>query len=86
MKEEIKKIYVYENWNSEKPNYMGILISQFVRGEEIFSFEYDFDWLKNNKVLFLDPCLMFFEGKQYTKGEIKQFGIFMDSEPDRWGY
>ena len=38
---EEKKIFVYENWSSEAPIFMGTLFANTVRGTEIFSFEYD---------------------------------------------
>lgn len=85
MKNNGKTIYVYENWSSEIPQLIGELNTQFIRGEEIFSFEYDAEWLKSNKIMMLDPGLSFYNGKQYVSGDRKQFGIFMDSEPDRWG-
>lgn len=85
MENKQRTIYVYENWTGIKPNQIGILYVQYVRGEEIFSFEYSTEFLKNNKYNFLDPDLEFFEGKQYLSSNKNQFGIFMDSEPDRWG-
>ena len=80
-----KTIFVYDDWSREFPVLMGRLYVQFSRGEEVFSFEYENSWLKNNNTLILDPDLSFYGGKQYVFGKKKQFGLFMDSEPDRWG-
>lgn len=80
-----KTIFVYDDWSREFPVLMGRLYVQFSRGEEVFSFEYEDSWLKNNNTLILDPDLSFYGGKQYVFGKKKQFGLFMDSEPDRWG-
>ena len=33
----------------------------------------------------LDPDLQLYSGQQYTKKDKKNFGIFLDSSPDRWG-
>jgi hypothetical protein len=33
----------------------------------------------------LDPHLGFYKGKQYLPEEKNNFGIFLDSSPDRWG-
>ena len=80
-----KTIFVYDDWSREFPVLMGRLYVQCSRGEEVFSFEYENSWLKNNNTLILDPDLSFYGGKQYVFGNKKQFGLFMDSEPDRWG-
>ena len=47
MAQEEKKIYVYENWSSEIPRELGILYVNNVRGTEIFSFEYNEEYLRN---------------------------------------
>ena len=33
----------------------------------------------------IDPALQLFEGQQYLNDEKSNFGIFLDSSPDRWG-
>ena len=79
-------IYVYENWSSLEPTLLGTLFVDDLRGKEIFSFEFNNDWLKNNKNYFLlDPELNFYAGKQYTLNNDKLFGFIMNSCPDRWG-
>lgn len=81
-----KNIFVYANWNSEdEPSLLGILSSDIIRGKEVFSFQYDKNWLKENSNFILDPQLQYFEGLQYNSGEKSNFGIFLDSSPDRWG-
>lgn len=81
-----KNIFVYANWNSEdEPSLLGILSSDIIRGKEVFSFQYDKNWLKENSNFILDPQLQYFEGLQYNRGEKSNFGIFLDSSPDRWG-
>jgi serine/threonine-protein kinase HipA len=65
---------------------MGFLTIQRLRGKEIYSFEYTETWInKQNPILFLDPHLGFYKGKQYLPLEKNNFGIFLDSSPDRWG-
>ena len=87
MKSEQTKIWVYADWNFiEEARIMGILTSQRVRGKEIFSFEYTETWLNNqNPILSLDPHLGLYKGKQYLPEEKNNFGVFLDSSPDRWG-
>jgi len=81
-----KTIYVYENFHSEDPNFLGTLFVENVRGHESYSFEYDARWLKNNShYLHLDPDLQLYAGRQYPTGVKEVFGLFADSSPDRWG-
>jgi serine/threonine-protein kinase HipA len=80
-------IWVYANW-APMPGaqLMGKLTAQRVRGKEVFSFEYDQDWINiQNPILFIDPHLGFYKGKQYLPEGKNNFGIFLDSSPDRWG-
>ena len=87
MKQNEIKIWVYADWDFlEEAQLMGWLISQRLRGKEIFSFEYTEYWLNtDNPILSLDPHLGFYKGKQYLPEEKNNFGIFLDSSPDRWG-
>ncbi|MCA1756911.1 MAG: hypothetical protein LC649_05585 [Bacteroidales bacterium] len=79
-------IYVYAHWAGMKePVYMGELQSEFTRGKEIFSFSYSDSWLKSNYSQILDPELHLYTGSQYSSDEKMNFGIFLDSSPDRWG-
>jgi serine/threonine-protein kinase HipA len=48
---------------------MGILSIDFLRGKEIFSFEYAGEWLKSNNNHTLDPDLGFYSGTQYLRDE-----------------
>jgi serine/threonine-protein kinase HipA len=81
-----KKIYVYADWYGlSGPRLMGILLADRVRGNEVFSFEYDKSWLNSGERYLLDPDLMHYSGPQYTTEEKVNFGIFLDSSPDRWG-
>jgi len=64
---------------------MGELKAEFVRGKEIFSFSYAQEWLKSSFSQILDPELLFYSGSQYASDEKLNFGIFLDSSPDRWG-
>ncbi|MDD4149620.1 MAG: HipA domain-containing protein [Bacteroidales bacterium] len=79
-------IYVYAHWKGmEFPHLMGTLYSDRLKGKEIFSFEYDIDWLQNNTSQLLDPNLQLFSGLHYPNEKQDNFGIFLDSSPDRWG-
>jgi serine/threonine-protein kinase HipA len=81
-----RDIYVFAHWTGlMKPVLMGVLKAEFTRGKEIFSFSYSQDWLKSRYSQILDPELQFYSGSQYVKEEKQNFGVFLDSSPDRWG-
>jgi serine/threonine-protein kinase HipA len=87
MKKNETVIWVYADWKPmEVPYLIGKLFSQRVRGKEIFSFEYNETWLNTSQAkLYVDPNLGLYKGKQYLPEEKNNFGIFLDSAPDRWG-
>jgi serine/threonine-protein kinase HipA len=81
-----KIIQVCAHWEGMgNPVFMGTLCATLSRGKEIFSFEYDLAWLKSSNAQTLDPDLGLFSGPQYAPGERNNFGLFLDSCPDRWG-
>lgn len=86
MKKDRKEILVYADWQSIKGvRLMGVLYSEVIRGKEIFSFQYSDEWLNADFVQVLDPDLRLYQGKQYLNEGKDNFGIFLDSSPDRWG-
>jgi len=86
MKDPSKHIYVYADWEDLKaPTRMGCLHSELARGKEIFSFEFDPEWLKTGSARALDPDLQMYAGRQYADSGKHGFGLFLDSSPDRWG-
>ncbi len=48
-------------------------------------FHYERDWLKEPRAFALDPDLSLDEHPFFPKPELGNFGIFLDSSPDRWG-
>lgn len=78
-------IKVYAHWvGIPDPVKMGTLSAQEARGHLTWSFSYNKDWLKSRSQLLLDPQLQWYEGPQYSPDK-PNFGIFLDSMPDRWG-
>src|ERR1700678_794604 len=67
------------------PVSMGVLHRQQSGAGEIFSCEYDRAWLERPEVFAFDPDLALAAGHQYPAANRKNFGIFLDSSPDRWG-
>ncbi len=81
-----RSVLVYAHWRGfDQPVLMGVLQSTAVRGKEVFSFAYEDAWLKSGRAQNLDPDLHLFPGPQYLRDEKTNFGIFLDSSPDRWG-
>lgn len=81
-----QNIEIFAHWvGMPQPILMGILRAIPSRGKEIFSFEYDQDWLSCNQAHTLDPSLQLYHGQQYAPQEQDNFSVFLDSSPDRWG-
>lgn len=82
-------IQVYSDWalpdgsGLKKPQLVGELSASLVRNKELFSFSYAPQWLDTPYALPIDPELQLFTGQQFS-GD-KNFRIFLDSCPDRWG-
>jgi len=87
MAERKRIIQVFADWGTmSEPQLMGLLSATQIRGKEIFAFEYDKEWLKSNQDKHsLDPDLNLYGGQQFLNDTKSNFGIFMDSSPDRWG-
>ena len=82
----MKKIFVYADWEGlPKQFLMGNLKTELIKGEEVFSFEYSKAWLESGFAQDLDPDLKLYSGPQYLSDEKPNFGLFLDSAPDRWG-
>jgi serine/threonine-protein kinase HipA len=69
----------------DAPALMGLLHRQKGRTGDIFSFEYDPAWLRQPEAVTFDPDLALVRGPQYPASGRTNFGIFLDSAPDRWG-
>lgn len=81
-----KEVLVYAHWlGLATPFLMGTLYITITRGKEIFSFEYNDEWLQSGIAQDLDPDLGLYSGPQYIRDEKANFGLFLDSSPDRWG-
>lgn len=79
-------ILVYADWKGLKePELMGTLSITHTRGHAVCTFSYNKEWIKNGQAQNLDPDLQFYDGPQFLTGGKPNFGIFLDSSPDRWG-
>ncbi|MFI3240748.1 MAG: HipA domain-containing protein [Bacteroidales bacterium] len=81
-----RDINVYMDWEEfDSPILMGVLSSELIRGKEVFSYHNDPEWLQYSQFRALDSDLGSFIGKQYLPTDKSNFGLFLDSAPDRWG-
>jgi serine/threonine-protein kinase HipA len=81
-----RSVYVFADWDGlPEGMLMGQLQSELLRGKEVFSFQYSAEWLSSNFAQTLDPDLFYSEGLQYLSDDKTNFGLFLDSSPDRWG-
>lgn len=81
-----KEIQVYAHWQDlKKPSLIGVLSVVPAKGKESFSFEYAEAWLKTGFSQMLDPDLQLYSGAYYPRDNKPNFGVFLDSCPDRWG-
>ena len=86
MSAERKTVEVWADWEPlGSPARVGVLAAIPSRGRQVFSFEYDSAWLAAGHVAPLDPALRPVQGPQYVTDGRDNFGVFLDSAPDRWG-
>jgi len=77
--------YVYADWEEfDKPALLGTLRSTLIKKKEHFSFSYDDAWLQSSFAQKIDPELNLYSGEQHSE-DSKNFRVFLDSCPDRWG-
>lgn len=82
----MKKLYVYADFDwLDKPQLIGELSCDSVRGSETYGFSYDKEWLAKYGEVFLSEDLQNYPGIQYTRPERDIFACFSDALPDRWG-
>jgi serine/threonine-protein kinase HipA len=80
------RIEVWADWLPlTEPLRVGVLFARPLRGREVYSFEYDRQWLQHPSALAIDPGLQLFAGPHYASESEANFGVFLDSAPDRWG-
>ena len=79
-------VLIYADWLELKDTIlMGTLSITQVKGREVFAFSYEQDWLDKVQSKKLDPDLMLIPGPQYLPAGKRNFGLFLDCTPNRWG-
>lgn len=78
-------IWVYAHWlGMSESRCIGILTAHQAKGRKAFGFTYDPRWLNSQEQLLLDPDIDWYTGPQFPNNK-DNFGVFLDSMPDRWG-
>ncbi len=88
MASDKKTIAVYADWEAlGGPLKLGALRAYGGAGRELFEFSFDEAALGHPQLreLRLDPHLGTYAGPQYAVDGTPNFGLFLDSSPDRWG-
>lgn len=81
-----KTVEVYAHWQPlAEPLLVGYLSHSLSGRNEVFSFEYTPKFLQSKHRQQLDPELLLHSGQTYPATINKNFRIFLDSSPDRWG-
>ena len=68
-----------------KPELVGELCYEKLRGSESYAFRFDDNWLKFHAGIKLSEDINNYPGLQYTQPGNDIFGCFSDALPDRWG-
>src|SRR5574344_2039000 len=79
-------LYVYGDFDwLERPQLIGELGYESLRGSDSYSFIYNNEWLSKYGNIFLSADINNYPGQQYTQPDRDIFGCFSDALPDRWG-
>ena len=80
------KLFVYGDFDwLERPELIGELSFESIRGNATYGFSYSKKWLSAHPNVFLSEDLQNFPGVQYTQPQKDIFSCFSDALPDRWG-
>lgn len=81
----METLYIYADFDwLDKPELIGRLTYERLRGNGTYGFSFDNDWLKNHSDILLSEEVGNFSGFQYSQ-EVHVFGFVSDTLPDRWG-
>lgn len=81
----METLYIYADFDwLEKPELIGRLTYERLRGNGTYGFGFDNDWLKNHSDILISEEVGNFSSFQYSQEE-HVFGFVSDTLPDRWG-
>jgi len=79
------EVFIFADWEQfDEPRLVGTLHSTTIKSKEHYSFAYADAWLDSEFVQQVDPDLQLYRGEQHAE-DSKNFHVFLDSCPDRWG-
>ena len=82
----MKRLLVFADFDwLDKPELVGELCYEKLRGSESYAFRFDDNWLKFHAGIKLSEDINNYPGLQYTQPGNDIFGCFSDALPDRWG-
>lgn len=82
----MEKLFVFGDFNwLQKPEFIGELCYEKLRGSDSYAFKFDNDWLNLHAGIKLSEDINNYPGMQYTLPGNDIFGCFADALPDRWG-
>lgn len=82
----MRNLFVYADFDwFQTPELIGELTFDIIRGNEVYGFNFDKQWLSNHGDIFLGNDLHYFPGLQYSDSGKDIFSCFSDALPDRWG-
>lgn len=82
----MKRLLVFADFDwLDKPELVGELCYEKLRGSESYAFWFDDNWLKFHAGIKLSEDINNYPGLQYTQPGNDIFGCFSDALPDRWG-
>lgn len=82
----MERLLVFADFNwLDKPELVGELCYEKLRGSDSYAFQYDEHWLKGHAEVKLSEDINNYPGMQYTQPGQDVFGCFSDALPDRWG-
>ena len=81
----METLYIYADFDwLDKPELIGRLTYERLRGNGTYGFSFDNYWLKNHSDILISEEVGNFSGFQYSQEE-HVFGFVSDTLPDRWG-
>ena len=82
----MERLLVFSDFDwLDKPELVGELCYEKLRGSESYAFRFDDNWLKFHAGIKLSEDINNYPGLQYTQPGNDIFGCFSDALPDRWG-
>lgn len=82
----METLFVYADFEwLNNPELIGVLTYESIRGTDSYAFEFNREWLKKHKAIFLSADIQAYSGRKFSEIGKDIFGCFADALPDRWG-